>query len=434
MQLGCQEIDITPPLPVIMGGYRARKSPGNKIEQPLKGRAFVLSDGRTKVGIISAEIILFSREQAQKIKKRAADLTDLPKENIIVTATHTHSGPATRETIMQDKDWDNIYNVNIEKPDPDYISWLIKALAGALMAARNDLEDVKMGVISDKVYGVGQSRRKSADQVQNSLKIILFATKYDRFKAAFINYGCHPTVLGADNLSISPDFPGKAISILNTIFPETVFAFLNGAAGDVSTRFSRREQNHAETTRFGRIIAGKVMQLIGELEFKDLNNVKINIENFDFPVNFREFPPLEKLDSEIERLENKLAKLNADCKKSGEIRKAETALQGAEIQKIIADNINMLEKKAEIVIWDISDIVFVTIPGELFSVLGQKIQQNSVYENTVIISYSNGHLGYIPDQKSYKEGGYEALSTPLSKEFGEKLIKSVTTKINNLNI
>lgn len=430
MKLGCAEIDITPNIPILLGGYGARDKPGLGIAQPLKARSFFFDCGDRQLGLITAEIVLLSKEQADRVREEASRITGIPAGKIIVACSHTHSGPATRNPASLSGNKIE----GFEGPDRDYLDFLVKSLAGSLLMAKEDLEEVRMGTASAEVENVGKNRRNPDLPVDNQLTVLAFAGEDGSLKAVLFNYACHPTVLGPDNLLVSPDFPGAAVEVVKKIYPGAKAAFINGAAGDISTRFTRREQSFAEVKRLGTILGGQVVSLVAQMDFVEVSNQQVDGCSLKIDVDFKEFPPIEELENEIQRSKEELACLEKEGAEHARIRIAQTALQGAQIQKLISERLEELEKKAEINIWRLGPVGLVSIPGELFSALGQKIKDNSPVGDTLVIGYANGHLGYIPDRVSYQQEGYEVLSTPLAPGFGEKIVEAVSGGWKQLGI
>ena len=97
MYAGTSTIDITPTDNVNMDGMiRDRKSIG--VHDPLYARAVVMANNKETedaVAIVSVEICGISARDALSVRQKASESTGIPYENIIIAATHTHSGPAT---------------------------------------------------------------------------------------------------------------------------------------------------------------------------------------------------------------------------------------------------------------------------------------------------------------------------------------------------
>jgi hypothetical protein len=64
----------------------------------------------------------------------------------------------------------------------------------------------------------------------------------------------------------------------------------------------------------------------------------------------------------------------------------------------------------------IGDIGVATFPGELFAEIGANIKRRSPHPHTLVWSYCNGSIGYLPTAESYAEGGYEIRTTHCAPE------------------
>src|SRR5262249_49161832 len=91
---GTGRADITPRGPIWMAGYGSRNKPSEAVDAPLHARALALQSGEEPpLLLISAEIIGFRREVAEAIAGKLQGKFKLPRENILLVATHTHTGP-----------------------------------------------------------------------------------------------------------------------------------------------------------------------------------------------------------------------------------------------------------------------------------------------------------------------------------------------------
>jgi hypothetical protein len=64
----------------------------------------------------------------------------------------------------------------------------------------------------------------------------------------------------------------------------------------------------------------------------------------------------------------------------------------------------------------IADTAVATFPGELFAEIGANIKRRSPHPNTLVWSYCNGSIGYLPTAESYPDGGYEIRTTHCAPE------------------
>jgi len=60
----------------------------------------------------------------------------------------------------------------------------------------------------------------------------------------------------------------------------------------------------------------------------------------------------------------------------------------------------------------VGDIAIVSIPGELFRVLGEQIHAGSPFAHTVMMSYNGSTPGYTPGALAFEQGSYEVMRGP----------------------
>ncbi|MTI47124.1 neutral/alkaline non-lysosomal ceramidase N-terminal domain-containing protein [Sporosalibacterium faouarense] len=410
MKIGRGKQDITPLYPIVMGGYGDRSGKSQDVLDRIFARTIVLEDDEEqKIVIIALDIIGLTRVQIQYIKKNIFKLTGILKENIVISVTHTHSGPLTYDY------------PTMGKADEEYVEWLYKVIPTTVVKALKDLKECKIDWYQGNFSDVGNSRRSRNKKVEPILTILGFTDLRDNLLATLFNYNCHPTVLSAANLEISADYPGASIDLLEKVYGEdALFVFTNGACGDISTRFTRRSQDYREVKRLGSLLAAEVIKVLNKMEFtQEVPNVFI--KGRDFELQPRELPSLEELETQEKVYQERLIKLENEGADGGDIRIAHTALQGVRVQKLLKEYASRLELNGIMKGIKIGNGVIITQPAELFSSLGNTIINASPYEITMVIGYAEGSIGYLPDKKSYNEGGYEALSCRFKVGEGERL-------------
>src|SRR5258705_1381572 len=87
-------VDITPGLGIPMGGYGARKGVAEGIRHPLLARIMVVSDGTTDLAIAVCDLVGVGSEVVDRTRELVEAEVGIPAANVLVGATHTHSGPA----------------------------------------------------------------------------------------------------------------------------------------------------------------------------------------------------------------------------------------------------------------------------------------------------------------------------------------------------
>ena len=110
----------------------------------------------------------------------------------MIASTHTHAGPVTITTFFNPDG----------SADSHYMRMLAMGIEEAVNNAWRDRLPARVGVGVGRVEGVGVNRRSNDQKpIDEQIGIIRVTDLNDKTHAVLINYACHPTVLGPDNLS-----------------------------------------------------------------------------------------------------------------------------------------------------------------------------------------------------------------------------------------
>src|SRR6059058_6167116 len=112
---GAASVDITPTRSLHLAGYPHVTRYSTGVHDPLLSSALCLDGGDTRVLIIANDVIYVSKELVTRARKRIAGATGLLPENILISATHTHSGPKMLDPIATSDD------PAIPKTDVEYV-------------------------------------------------------------------------------------------------------------------------------------------------------------------------------------------------------------------------------------------------------------------------------------------------------------------------
>lgn len=228
LRAGTAKVEITPTAGIAMCGYGARTQGAEGIHDPLLARVAVLSDGRTSLAIVSADLVYLYSERVVTEARRKWGV-----DHVITMGTHTHSGP-----VLDASGW--------------YSGMEDKVIA-AIGEAAADLFPARIGMGSGPVDGecFGYNRRavgpdgkvsmwwsnrdrKPMGPTDPVVRVIRIDDERGKPRAVLANYACHPVTLGQENLFISADFPGPmAARVEGELGAGCVAMFLQGAGGDV---------------------------------------------------------------------------------------------------------------------------------------------------------------------------------------------------------
>lgn len=131
-QAGTAFVDVTPEqLPVLVNGSMTSRSV-DKVKTRLHARAFAFSDGRERLAIVVVDSCMLPRPLVDEAKALAAARTGIPRERILIAATHTHTAPSSMGCLGTDA-------------DPAYVPFIRGKLADAVAAAHAALVPARIG-------------------------------------------------------------------------------------------------------------------------------------------------------------------------------------------------------------------------------------------------------------------------------------------------
>jgi len=257
---GLGRIQLPPSTP--LAGYQARKEASRGVHDPLCARALAIEYGGRCITVLSIDILYSDALLTRMIRRAAAGSAPagaaLDPASIMVCCSHTHSGPSR---IFPESG----------SFDPAITDAITGAAADATARAWAELLPCRLYLGAGLVDGVASRRsdlagRGATGPIRQRLAVAEFRSVAEGHSGApraamrLVSLACHPTVLGPDNLVVSRDWPGFAVDEceheMRASGTERAFAvFINGAAADVSTRYTRRAQTFDEAARLGRLAA-----------------------------------------------------------------------------------------------------------------------------------------------------------------------------------
>lgn len=416
------EVDITPPVGAPMAGYAARKGTSRGIHDPLRAGLLLVQTRESAVLLVSLDLIGVSLEFTRQVRRGIRREIGIPPESILLWGTHTHSGPAG---LMPG------FPGMAEEQNPLYVQSVAEKIVGAARWASGRLEPARFGVIAGTIEGLGSNRNDPGAEQDRQVTVLTVENLSGEPIAVWMNYGCHPTVLGADNLLFSADYPGAARETLNKVYPQTVFLFSNGASGDVSTRFTRREQGFNEVKRMGRLLAGEVLKLLQRVEPTDDHTLAGAAVRLELP--FRQFPPPVEAEAELARQRQELDQLIAANTPVGTIRQAITRVEGAQAQLEWARQWRSVDNHdSELQALRIGPLGIVGVPGETFTRTALEIKSTGLAPFTAVISYANDYRGYFPDPEAIRQGNYEAFISPYDETAVNRIQQSALALLHKV--
>ncbi len=411
-ETGCGSAVITPRAGLQMGGFSGPRI-AKGVHDDLMARAVYLADGpENRMMFIVVDTLEVDQHFVDEVRRRVEHETGVPAACCLVAATHTHSGPSGlgRVTLSDTQ----VFGTYDEKLFERMVAGCATAARKARRWAREGAAYTGMASMLQPVCG--NRRVRIAEQMQMRVLKVETSTRC----AVIYNLDCHPTVLHEDNLLYSADFPGFAASIMPLFEPfVTMPVFLNGAAGDMSTRFYRKSSDFEEVERVGTIVAESVAASLDVLEPLSGPFV-VRAAEVPLKLKARKFPSARELDRRIADARKKLEAARSERVQN--LRPLESAVEGLVFAARLANTARSVEYiDSRLCLVRFGDLLVAGIPGELFSSLGNDIRAAFPDHVVMVAGYCGDYVGYIPDAAAYDEGGYEAFTTFVAKGEGERL-------------
>ena len=399
-----------------MAGFLGKRI-GEGVHDDLMAKAVYLADGpENRVMLIVVDTLEVDRHFVDEVRRRVEQETGIPASCCLVAATHTHSGPSglgrfALPGAAKDTQVFGAFDGKLFE----------RTVTGCVIAARKARRWAREGTINSGITSMlqpicGNRRVRTTEWVQIRVLEVETTTRC----AVVYNLDCHPTVLHEENRLYSADFPGFVASIMPLFEPfVTMPVFLNGAAGDMSTRFYRQSSDFAEVERIGTIVAESVAASLDVLEPM---KGPFSVRAVEVPLRLkaRQFPSAQDLERRIADTRKKLEVARLEGVQN--LRPLESAIEGLTFAATIADSAGRAEYiDSRLSLARFGDILVAGIPGELFSSLGNDIRAAFPNHVVLIAGYCGDYMGYIPDAAAYDEGGYEAFTTFIAKGEGERL-------------
>jgi len=411
-ETGCGSAVITPCVGLQMGGFSGKRI-AEGVHDDLMAKAVYLADGpENRMMLIVVDTLEVDRHFVDEVRRRVEQETGVPAACCLVAAIHTHSGPSGLGRVaLSDSQVFGTFDGRLFE----------RTVAGCVTAARKARRWAREGTIKSGITSMlqpicGNRRVRTTEWVQMRVLEVETTTRC----AVVYNLDCHPTVLHEENRLYSADFPGFAASIMPLFEPfVTMPVFLNGAAGDMSTRFYRQSSDFAEVERIGTIVAESVAASLDVLEPM---KGPFTVRAVEVPVRLKakQFPSAQDLEHRIADARKKLEV--ARLERVQNLRPLESAIEGLTFEATMVDRAGKVEYiESRLSLVRFGNILVAGIPGELFSSLGNNIRAAFPDHVVLVAGYCGDYMGYIPDAAAYDEGGYEAFTTFIAKGEGERL-------------
>jgi len=418
---GAATSNITPPLggPVV-GGFQP--FPATHVHDELHARCLVLDDGQTRLALVVCDLLGMHRSISDHARAEIAERLSIPTENILISATHTHSAVSAL----------GVSRFDVKQELDDYQRFVVSRIVDGVTRAVNLLRPAEVGFgiaeVPEHVFNrrwfmadsyVAKSPYGDIDRVKmnppgGSQELLRPAGPTDpevSFLAVrepdgamiglFAAYSLH-YVGGVGSGHVSADYFGMFCEEMTRLqgadhqSPPFVPMLANGTSGDVNNinfREPRPRKAAYEQMRYvANDVAAKVHEALGQIEYR---------ADIELAATYRE--PTVKWRTPSPALlawaKEKVAEPESD---SGR----------ADLPRIYAGRaLSMADHPAETSIplqaLRIGDVWIGTMPFEIFTEIGLEFKSRVGPRKGFLVSLAHGYFGYLPTPAQHELGGYE---------------------------
>jgi neutral ceramidase len=291
--------DITPRPGMPTAGYSANGNYGKGFRTRLQTRVIYLKAVDTRaVALVQCDLLAGSELAHRRLAELVAQKTDLDRGGIMMSGTHTHSGPGG----LFGSNFYLMHGANDGGLDRKYFDFVTAQIAKAIIEAYNSRRPAKVATGSSEVYGFTRNRNISAYQANKNV---------DPEKAKDIHKAVNPMMHMAridclDEKSgayvpagalTSFSIHGTTVPAQNTLYNADVYAYMereleweivrkhsatrfvhavvNGTHADNSPDNDRGHQGFQESRRLGIGLGQKAIDLFNSLTDSLRADVKI---------------------------------------------------------------------------------------------------------------------------------------------------------------
>jgi hypothetical protein len=398
---GVSRIDITPKETIWLHGWGSRTKPMQGVSHPIYARVLTLRDGEGNTGVlVSADILGFSFSTTAVIARRAKAKYGLERAQLILNASHNHSGPAMTDVLP-------LYfphSAHDQKVIHRYTNWFVDRVVDAIGAALKDLKPARLA-FGQGLAGFAVNRRRAreggrslATVIDQDVPVLSVLSERDELRGIVFGYGCHPTCI--EDGKINGDWPGYAQSALEESHPGTVAMFVQNCGGDINP-LPRFRPGLGEM--YGKILAAAVEQVL-ESQARDQQLS-----------GQRQGGKLHSIHSPL-RMAFTEAKLPFDTLPTKKELLSLTSGAGAMRRREVDYQLSLLKNGDRrpraltypIHVWQFgSDLKLIALSSETVTDYSLRFKKEYGWDNTWVSGYNDDYWCYIPSLRIWREGGYE---------------------------
>jgi neutral ceramidase len=390
------QVDLNPPVGSWMTGFAARIYPTTGLHDPIMAHAVLLDDGRTRFALVTCDLIGFTPAAIADMRHRIARKTSIPAVNVLISCTHTHSGPASMP-----------FRGVMGHIDAEWLAEAQHKTVDMVAGLPAGLQPAQFAHASTAVSNVGYNRQDPAHAADEELHALAIDAAEGGAIATIVNYATHPVVLGPSNLLFSGDFPGEVARGIAERHGG-IGLYVQGTCGDVDPQVYRDRGwgtgTFEDTRQIGQKLAGAALEALNVAPRTHEVTLHVTGKILEVPLDA---PPAPEA----------LAQLSAGFEADRQKAMAEANIMDEQIALAMLEWTHELEQvinagavqrvlPSELFVAAINDVRIIGVPFETYTDIGLGVKRNLQPLTVLFAGYANGLYGYCPTAWAKDQGGY----------------------------
>lgn len=403
LRAGVARVDITPPNGLKLQGYPGAGRLATGVRDPLYARVLLLQVGQQRIALVNLDLIApFEPDYLTRLR----EATKQDASELLVSAIHTHSGPALiPESSPPPREWE---------------AGAIDKIAGAVHEAATNAVEAHLGVGYGVAF-VGHNRLRqntngsvtwfeknfsgvSTYPIDPTVLVIRIDDRNGQPLAILVNYACHPVIYGPDNELYSADFPGVMTRVVERAFEGKALAFfLQGADGDINPLYavtSLKEGGAELSERAGTELARVVIRVAQGIhpETEPTSNLQVRRDSLLFR-----------------------SRWDRQKWQAADPGNAQAIARKTRPEYELPITTLLINKR----------LAILTMPGEPFVELQLQWRSRCPVSDCLLLGYTDGYFGYFPTITAAARGGYGAAhpSTWIEVGAGERMLNQSIIRV-----
>jgi hypothetical protein len=377
--VGAASAPINPPIGAYIAGDKQNRT-FTAVHDSLYVKAVVINDGKSSLAIVTFDCIGLLYTEVQQIRERTAAITSFPVERIVVSSTHTHSGPDVVGIWGPDYQHSGV--------DTTYMNFIVNTAAGQIKKADESKREAIV-VTGESTFGESWVQNICNEEIDRSVTVMQFKDKSGNSIASLTNFACHPTFMDAKFTEVSADYVNGFYKQLNQQW-QGVNLFLQGPIGGWVQPVDG-EGSFEKAERRGRELATEAITAVETGDTLKTNAIRFTSKVVKFPVGNEAWKQLSAIGT---------------------------------IKRSIQDSVT-----TELVWFAIGDAQFATHPGETAPYYGLETKRLMRTGPRFVLGLSMDALGYILKPTFFEDPAIPhaeyLTSMSVGKETGPLIMKSL---------